>query len=54
MCEDPIVLPSGSLDIVLFDITTGAIILVAYFDMCVLSPESAIARMLSLGGLGGV
>ena len=54
MCEDYIVLLSGSLDNILFGIITGAIVMVTCFDRFIFAPESAIARMLLLGGLGGV
>ena len=54
MCEDYIVLPSGSLTEISVDIITGAILVVACFPSCIFAPESAIASMLLLGGLFGV
>ena len=46
MCEDSIVLSSGSLAIISVDIITGAIVVVACFDRCIFAPESAISSML--------
>ena len=46
MCEDSIVLPFGSLDIISFKIITRTIVVVACFSRCILSLESAIASML--------
>ena len=54
MCEDYIVLPSGSLTEISVDIITGAILVVVCFDRCIFAPESEIASMLLQGGLGGV
>ena len=54
MCEDSIVIPSGSLAVVLFRIITGAVVVVDCFAGCIFAPESAIDNMLFLGGLGGV
>ena len=54
MCEDSIVLSSGSLVVVSFEIITGAILLVACFVKHVLATESAIASIFLLVGLGGV
>ena len=54
MCEDYIVLPSGSLAVISFASITGAIVVVDCFDRYILSPESVIDIMLSLGGLSGV
>ena len=41
MCDDSIVLPSGSLDVVSFEIITGYISVVACFSRYILAPESA-------------
>ena len=54
ICVDSIVLPSGSLDFISFSIITGAIVGVAYFSGCIFAPESAIACMLLMVGLGVV
>ena len=54
MCEDSIVLPYGSLAVISFDIITGRIFVVACFARFIFAPESAIASMLLLVGLGGV
>ena len=54
ICEDSIVLPYGSLSVILFDIITGAIVVVACFARCIFAPESAMAIMFLLLGLGGV
>ena len=51
---DSIVLPSGSLALISFYIITGAILGVACLAKCIFAPESAIANMLVLFGLGGV
>ena len=52
--EDSIVLPYGSLDVILFEIITGAIVVVAWFSRCVFEPEYAIDSMLLIVGLAGV
>ena len=49
MCDDSIVLPSGSLDVMSFEIMTGPIVVVACFARCIFSPESAIASVFLLG-----
>ena len=54
MSVDSIVLPSGSIDYISFSIITGAIVGVACLARCIFAPESAIASMLILFGLGGV
>ena len=54
MCEDSIVLPSGSLAVISFDIITGAMVVVACFARCIFAPESAISNMLLLVVLSGV
>ena len=54
ICVDSIVLPSGSLAFILCSIFTGAIVGVACLARCIFAPESAIASMLVLFGLGGV
>ena len=54
ICVESIVLPSGSLDLILFSIITGAIVSVDCFDRCIFAPESVISRMLLLVGLCGV
>ena len=53
MCVDSIVIPSGSLDFISFSIITGAIVGVACFARYIFAPESDIASMLLLVGLGG-
>ena len=47
-------LPFVSLALILTDIITGAILVVACFARCIFAPKSAIDSMLLLGGLGGV
>ena len=47
-------LPSRSLSVILFDIITGAIVVVAYFDRCTFAPEYEIDIILLLGELDGV
>ena len=42
ICDHSIVLPSGSIDVLSFEIVTGAIIVLACFDRCIFSPESVI------------
>ena len=54
ICEDSIVLPYGILAIISFDIITVGIVVVNFFPRCISAPESAIASMLLLGGLGGI
>ena len=54
MCEDYIVLSSGSLTVILFDIITGDIVVLTCFARCIFTPESVIARVLLLGYLGGI
>ena len=54
VCEDFIVLPSGSLAVVSFDIIKGAIIGGGFFSGCLFAPESVIASMLLLRWLSGV
>ena len=54
MCEDSIVLPSSSLTFISIDIVTGVIVLVDCFYRCIIAPESVIASMLLLGGIGRV
>ena len=53
MCEESIVLPSGSLVVISFEIITGAIVVVAYFSRCMFAPDSEITSMLLLIRLGG-
>ena len=52
--ENYILIPSDSLTVILFDVITGAIVVVAYFTRCVFAPDYDITSMLLLGGLGGV
>ena len=40
-----IVIPSGSLAVVLFEIMTGAIVVMAFFYRCIFAPESSISCM---------
>ena len=54
ICDDSIVLPSGSLTVISFEIMTGAIVVVACFSRCIFAPESASANVFLLGELGGV
>ena len=53
MRDDFIVIPSGSLAVISFDIIEGAIVLVDCFSRCIFAPESAIDSMLLLGEFGG-
>ena len=48
MCDDSIVLPSGSMDVMSFEIITGAFVLVAGFSRCIFSPKSAISSVFLL------
>ena len=54
MCEDSIVLPSGSLAVISFYIIKVSIVVVDCFVRCIFSPESTISRMLLLGEFYGV
>ena len=54
MCEESIVIPSSILDVISFYIITGAILVVDFFAGCIFAPDSSIASMLLLVGLGGV
>ena len=54
LCEDSIVLPYGSIAVVSFVITTGAIVVMDCFAMCIFASESVIASVFLLGELGGV
>ena len=54
MCDDSIVPPYGSLDVIAFEIITGAIFVVAYFARCIFAPESTIASVFLLGEICGV
>ena len=49
MGEDSMVIPSGSLDIISFEIITGAIVVVAFISRFIFTPESVIANILLLG-----
>ena len=51
---DSIVIKSGSLALISLSIITGAIVGVSCLDMFIFAPESVIASMLVLVGLGGV
>ena len=54
ICVDSIVLPSVIIDFISLSIITGAIVGVACVARCIFVPDSAIASMLVLVGLGGV
>ena len=54
ICEDSIVLPSGSLVFIALSIIIGSIVWMACLARCIFSPEPAIAIMVVLVGLGGV
>ena len=54
ICVESIVLPSVSLDLISFYIIKGDIVGVACLARCTFTPDSAIATMLVLVGLGGV
>ena len=54
MCEDSIVIPSGSLDVISFDIIVGSIVVMDFCARCIFAPASVIASMLVPGGLGRV
>ena len=54
MYEYSIVLPSCSISVISVGIITGAVLVVPCFARCIIAPESGIAIMLILGGLGGV
>ena len=45
ICDDSIVLPYGSLDVMYFEIMTGAIVDVAWLDICMFAPENEIASV---------
>ena len=51
MCEDSIVLPSGSLTFISFDIITGDIVVVDCFARFIFVPKSALSSMLLLVGM---
>ena len=53
VCYDSIVLPSRSLAVMSFEIMTGYIFVVAYFDRCIFTPESTIDSVFLLGEFGG-
>ena len=44
-CDDSIVLLSGSLEVILFEIMTGAIVGVDSFSRLIFAPESAITSL---------
>ena len=54
MCEDSILLPSGGISVILFEIITGGIIVVDCFSRCIFALESAISIILLPGEIGGV
>ena len=54
ICVEYIVLPYGSLALISLSIITGAIVEVACLARCIFVPESTIASMLVLFGLGDV
>ena len=54
MYEESIFIPSGSLAVISFEITTGAILVVACFYRCTFAPDSVITSMLLIGVLGGI
>ena len=54
MFDESIVLPSGSISFISFDIITGAIVVVDFFSKCIFAPESAIDSVLLLVEFGGV
>ena len=52
-CDESIVLPSGSLSVISFDIITGGIVCVVLFSRWIFAPESMIVGVYFLGELGG-
>ena len=54
MYEESIVIPSGSIVVISFEIIIGYIVVVACFARCIFAPVSIIASVLLLGKLGGV
>ena len=48
------VIPSGTLAVVLFEIMTGVIVGIALFDRWIFTPESAIYNVYFVAELGGV
>ena len=54
MYNDSIVLLSGSLAVMVFEIMTGSIVLVAFLVRCIFAPESLIGSVFLLGEFGGV
>ena len=54
ICDDSIVLTSGSLSVMYFEIMTGAIVGVACLDIYMFAPEYAIDSVCLLGELCGV
>ena len=42
ICDDSIVLPSGSLSVMSFEIITRIIVVVDCFSWCIFAPESAV------------
>ena len=53
-CDNSIVIPSGRIDVMSFNIITGDIFGMACFSGCIFAPESAIASVYLLEELGGV
>ena len=49
ICDDSIVIPSGSLAVMSFEIMTRKIVVVACFARCIFIPESEIASVFLLG-----
>ena len=49
ICDVSVLIPYGSLAVILFDIMTGSIVLVACFNRCIFAPKSAIVRLFLIG-----
>ena len=54
ICDDSIVLLSGNISVISFEMMTRAIVVVDCFSRCIFAPESAIASMFLLGEFVGV
>ena len=54
ICDDSIVIPSGILAVMSFEMMTGDIVVVDCFARCIFAPEYTIASLFLLGEFGWV
>ena len=54
MCDESIVITSGSLTVISFEIITWVVVVVDCFDRCIFAPESEISSVLLPGEYVGV